>query len=162
MREQAIEELHDRDATAESPECLRELEPDRAASQDEQPRRQLGEVEHGAVGQIRDRVQPFERRERRLASRRDNKPVGVHACVSDLKFMRPEEDRNPRTSTMPREVKRSSRSSRPISRTMLRCRSWTGLNARPGAMSRIPSLASRRASKTACAVSISDLEGTQP
>ena len=62
MREQAIEKLHDRDATAESLERLRELEPDRPASQDEQPRRQLGEVEHGPVGQVRDRVQPFERR----------------------------------------------------------------------------------------------------
>ena len=60
--EQAIQELHDRDAAAEALECLRELEPDRAAAQDEQSLRQLGKVEHGAVGQISDRVQPVDGR----------------------------------------------------------------------------------------------------
>lgn len=46
--------------------------------------------------------------------------------------------------------------------TMLRCRSRMGRSAGPGAISRIPSLASRRASKTALAVSITDFDGTQP
>ena len=54
VRQQVVEHLHDRYLAAEALKRLGELEADRAAAEHDQPSRQLGELEDGAVRHVRN------------------------------------------------------------------------------------------------------------
>src|ERR1043166_4051185 len=72
----------DRDARAETAERLRHFETDRAGADDDELFGAYGEVEHGLVGQIRDLVEPGDRRDRAARAGRD--PEGPRLDLDSL------------------------------------------------------------------------------
>ncbi len=81
--EQPVEQLHDGDAAADPRERLRELEPDGAAAEHEQPRRKRLELEDRPVRQIWDAFDPVDRRYCRIAAGRHDEPSELQRLAID-------------------------------------------------------------------------------
>ena len=80
---------------AEARERLTELEPDRAAPDDQQRARHLGQVERRDVVEPVDLVDPLDRRHCRARAGCDQDPVGLELALADAERVRPRERRLP-------------------------------------------------------------------
>ena len=80
--------LDDRDFAAEAPEHLPELEPDITAADDDQMLREEVDLEHRAVGEELDLLEPRHVRHGRAAADVDEDPIGREAVRPDADLAR--------------------------------------------------------------------------